>query len=134
MNSNFEFALILLFKIALRVHGKDWKKVENYIKTRSGAQIRSHAQKFFMNVQRSHGMDIDNYVKYLQSQEGDGNGNQPPALPGQNPLYESDDGSRGKSKSKMGDSSRIGPFNDDNETNSYQDLQQLQNYRQNVKS
>lgn len=51
---------------ALHIHGKDWKKVEQHIKTRSGAQIRSHAQKFFMNVQRSKGMDIDQYIKHIQ--------------------------------------------------------------------
>ncbi|MCU0824234.1 MAG: SANT/Myb-like DNA-binding domain-containing protein [Leptospira sp.] len=28
--------------------GKDWKKVENYVRTRSGSQVRSHAQKFFL--------------------------------------------------------------------------------------
>ena len=28
---------------ALKLYGKDWKKVEKFIGTRSGAQIRSHA-------------------------------------------------------------------------------------------
>ena len=39
--------LTYLVFVALRLYGKEWKKVENHIKTRSGAQIRSHAQKFF---------------------------------------------------------------------------------------
>lgn len=34
-------------------YGKDWKKVENYVKTRSGSQVRSHAQKFFSKMQKS---------------------------------------------------------------------------------
>ena len=29
--------------IALKLFGKDWKRVEDYIGTRTGAQIRSHA-------------------------------------------------------------------------------------------
>lgn len=28
-------------------YGKDWKKVEQYVRTRTGSQVRSHAQKFF---------------------------------------------------------------------------------------
>ena len=40
------------FVDSLRKYGKDWKKVEDCIKTRSGAQIRSHAQKFFNRIQK----------------------------------------------------------------------------------
>lgn len=31
------------FCLALRKFGKDWKQVEIHVKSRSGAQIRSHA-------------------------------------------------------------------------------------------
>ena len=34
----------------LTKYGKNWKKVEEHIGTRSGAQIRSHAQKFFIRL------------------------------------------------------------------------------------
>ena len=34
------------------MHGKDWKKVEDFIGTRTGAQIRSHAQKYFMRIEK----------------------------------------------------------------------------------
>ena len=37
----------------LRVHGKNWKKIEQLIETRNGSQIRSHAQKFFLKMQQS---------------------------------------------------------------------------------
>ncbi|CAD8108174.1 unnamed protein product [Paramecium sonneborni] len=40
------------FVEALSIHGKNWKKVEEYVSTRSGAQIRSHAQKFFNRLEK----------------------------------------------------------------------------------
>ena len=33
-------------------HGKDWKLVEKVVKTRTGTQVRSHAQKYFMKFRR----------------------------------------------------------------------------------
>lgn len=43
---------LTLFILALKLHGKDWKKVEDYIGTRTGAQIRSHAQKYFHRIEQ----------------------------------------------------------------------------------
>eukprot|EP01017_Pseudomicrothorax_dubius_P051250 TRINITY_DN982_c0_g4_i1.p1 TRINITY_DN982_c0_g4~~TRINITY_DN982_c0_g4_i1.p1 ORF type:complete len:208 (+),score=22.26 TRINITY_DN982_c0_g4_i1:109-732(+) len=40
------------FVEAVRLYGKNWKKVEEHVGTRTGAQIRSHAQKFFNRLQR----------------------------------------------------------------------------------
>ncbi|CAK57698.1 unnamed protein product (macronuclear) [Paramecium tetraurelia] len=40
------------FVEALSIHGKNWKKVEEHVGTRSGAQIRSHAQKFFNRLEK----------------------------------------------------------------------------------
>ncbi|CAI2371302.1 unnamed protein product [Moneuplotes crassus] len=34
-----------LFLLAVKKHGKDWKKIEGFVKTRSSTQSRSHAQK-----------------------------------------------------------------------------------------
>jgi SHAQKYF class myb-like DNA-binding protein len=42
------------FVEALKKFGKQWKKVEDYIQTRSGAQIRSHAQKYFLKIQKEY--------------------------------------------------------------------------------
>lgn len=39
-----------LFEEALKKFGKRWKKVEAYVSTRTGTQVRSHAQKYFMKV------------------------------------------------------------------------------------
>ncbi len=38
--------------LGLQLYGKDWKKIEALVATRSGAQIRSHAQKFFIKVRK----------------------------------------------------------------------------------
>ena len=42
----------LLFIEGLKIHGKDWKSVEKFIGTRTGTQIRSHAQKFFNCIRK----------------------------------------------------------------------------------
>lgn len=39
--------------------GKNWKKVEEHIGTRSGAQIRSHAQKFFKRLEREYKKKVE---------------------------------------------------------------------------
>ncbi len=49
-------------RVAMSLFGKDWKKVENHIGTRSGAQIRSHAQKFFNRVEKEIGENMDTYI------------------------------------------------------------------------
>lgn len=38
--------------IAIKLYGKDWKRVEDHIGTRTGAQIRSHAQKYFSRIEK----------------------------------------------------------------------------------
>lgn len=53
------------FVEGLQLFGKDWKKVEKYIGSRSGAQIRSHAQKFFINIEKTKKMDIDQYINHV---------------------------------------------------------------------
>lgn len=40
------------FVEAIKIHGKNWKKVEEFVGTRTGAQIRSHAQKFFLRLEK----------------------------------------------------------------------------------
>ena len=40
------------FLEGMRLFGKDWRRIEEYIATRSCAQIRSHAQKYFNRLQR----------------------------------------------------------------------------------
>jgi len=42
------------FLDGLRIHGKEWKKIANMIATRSVVQIRTHAQKYFQKLAKSH--------------------------------------------------------------------------------
>lgn len=39
----------------MSLYGRDWKKVEQHIGSRTGAQIRSHAQKFFNRIEKELG-------------------------------------------------------------------------------
>ena len=36
----------------LELFGKNWKKIEDLVETRTGSQIRSHAQKFFLKFSK----------------------------------------------------------------------------------
>jgi len=47
------------FVEALQMFGKSWKKVEEHVGTRSGAQIRSHAQKFFNRLEKEYKTKLD---------------------------------------------------------------------------
>eukprot|EP01017_Pseudomicrothorax_dubius_P039353 TRINITY_DN6013_c0_g1_i6.p1 TRINITY_DN6013_c0_g1~~TRINITY_DN6013_c0_g1_i6.p1 ORF type:complete len:317 (+),score=80.15 TRINITY_DN6013_c0_g1_i6:116-1066(+) len=42
------------FLEGLKTYGKNWKKVEDFVGSRSGAQIRSHAQKFFNRLEKEY--------------------------------------------------------------------------------
>jgi SHAQKYF class myb-like DNA-binding protein len=40
------------FLEALQRFGKEWKRVQQHVGTRSSTQARSHAQKFFVKLER----------------------------------------------------------------------------------
>eukprot|EP01031_Cornospumella_fuschlensis_P032784 gene32784-39637_t len=44
-----------LFLEALKKYGKEWKKVASMVKTRTVVQTRTHAQKYFQKLAKSHG-------------------------------------------------------------------------------
>jgi SHAQKYF class myb-like DNA-binding protein len=46
------------FLQGLKLFGRNWKKIELYVKTRSGTQIRSHAQKYFLRG-GTEGLDVE---------------------------------------------------------------------------
>ena len=47
----------------LKKFGKNWKQVEEYVGTRNGAQIRSHAQKFFNRLEREYNVKLEGSKK-----------------------------------------------------------------------
>lgn len=52
---------------AIKKFGKDWKSVEQYIETRSGSQIRSHAQKFFNRIIKKYEIDKTEVINFIQN-------------------------------------------------------------------
>ena len=42
----------ILFLQALKLYGREWRSVQNFVKTRTSTQSRSHAQKFFEKLKR----------------------------------------------------------------------------------
>lgn len=40
--------------LGLQLYGKDWRKIQTLIGSRNGAQIRSHAQKYFIKNKKEH--------------------------------------------------------------------------------
>lgn len=59
------------FLEALKLHGKEWRKVQQHVGTRTSTQARSHAQKFFVKIEKKElnleeflrNLDIDNLEK-----------------------------------------------------------------------
>ena len=57
------YLFFFYYILALSLYKRDWKRVEAHIGTRSGAQIRSHAQKYFTRIEKElPGADIDAYI------------------------------------------------------------------------
>ena len=48
------------------IYGNEWKKVQEIIKTRSSAQARSHAQKFFLKIKKSIENRAENFKLKIQ--------------------------------------------------------------------
>jgi len=56
------------FLQGLKKHGKNWKLVERHVPSRTGPQIRSHAQKFFKRIQVSCMNEDQNYKNSSHSE------------------------------------------------------------------
>jgi hypothetical protein len=44
----------LASNIGLQLYGKNWKKIEELVVSRTGSQIRSHAQKYFIKSKKEY--------------------------------------------------------------------------------
>jgi SHAQKYF class myb-like DNA-binding protein len=53
------------FLRGLQIHGREWKKVATLIPSRSSAQVRSHAQKYFVRLQKLQEEDPNGELKSL---------------------------------------------------------------------
>ena len=57
-----------LFVEGIRLFKRDWRSIENHIGTRTCSQIRSHAQKYYMRLERQqsgsspHSAEEDDYL------------------------------------------------------------------------
>ena len=59
------------FVDGLRKYGKNWKLIEDYVNTRSGSQIRSHAQKFFSRLEKQCNITKSEVFKFLDKISND---------------------------------------------------------------
>ena len=53
------------FGLGLKRWGRNWKELESYVPTRNSTQIRSHAQKFFIRIQKQYG--VKDPLEYIRT-------------------------------------------------------------------
>ncbi|KAK4402516.1 protein REVEILLE 1 [Sesamum angolense] len=63
---------------ALKLYGRAWRHIEEYVGTKTAIQIRSHAQKFFAKVTRDSNIDAEGSLDPIQI---------PPPRPKKKPLH-----------------------------------------------
>lgn len=56
-----------LFEELIEKYGKNWKKIQSFIKGRSLSQIRSHAQKYFRKVGEGRVREFERKAKLLEA-------------------------------------------------------------------
>jgi SHAQKYF class myb-like DNA-binding protein len=52
------------FLAALKLFSKEWKKVQEHVKTRTSTQARSHAQKFFNKLEKRN-LSLEEFLRTL---------------------------------------------------------------------
>ena len=57
------------FLEALKLYGKNWNKVHKHVGTRTSAQTRSHAQKYFNKLTKKNHKDFKQEIKIQVSKE-----------------------------------------------------------------
>lgn len=66
------------FLEALKLYGRAWRKIEEYVGTKTAVQIRSHAQKFFSKVERDSNCGYPDSAKPIEI---------PPPRPKRKPIH-----------------------------------------------
>lgn len=66
------------FLEALKLYGRAWRKIEEYVGTKTAVQIRSHAQKFFSKVERDSNCGYPDSAKTIEI---------PPPRPKRKPIH-----------------------------------------------
>lgn len=56
------------FLEALKIYGKEWQKVQQHVNTRTSTQARSHAQKFFVKLDKKN-LTLEEFLKDLDLKE-----------------------------------------------------------------
>ena len=52
------------FLEALKLYGKEWRRVQQHVETRTSTQARSHAQKFFVKLEKRR-LTLDEFLEKL---------------------------------------------------------------------
>jgi hypothetical protein len=48
----------------LKLYGKEWRKVQQHVGTRTSTQARSHAQKFFVKIEKKN-KNLEDFLREL---------------------------------------------------------------------
>ena len=59
LNGRWTYEEHIRFLKGCLLYGNNWKKVENYVKSRTSSQIRSHAQKFLIKLNKKYKVDLN---------------------------------------------------------------------------
>ncbi|EDR30041.1 hypothetical protein EDI_154080 [Entamoeba dispar SAW760] len=60
-----------LFLEGLSLYHRDWKRIEQHVKTKTVVQIRSHAQKYFLKLQKAQQQNPSQDLSFIKSSLSD---------------------------------------------------------------
>lgn len=64
---NFSLKVRLVWIVGLKLYGRNWQLVEKHVGTRTGVQVRSHAQKHFIRERAK--LTYSNLIKVKDEEE-----------------------------------------------------------------
>ena len=66
LNGRWTYEEHIRFLKGCLLYGNNWKKVENYVKSRTSSQIRSHAQKFLIKLNKKYKVNLNSPFSHSQ--------------------------------------------------------------------